>query len=267
VTGPTPSPAALVDHALATGDDADLRAELLRRSGLPGPRLDLRVVAAVADAVAALVTGPAPPVEALEALLDGWAALSPTEAPGDQPAVILPCAAVAAYGAVGAARPDWWDDEVGKLRRAAADERWRVREAVAQALQRLLRSDWGRTAPVLAAWVTSDDPLIVRAAVAAVAEPPLLHAGRPAADAHAVQAVAVATFHAWPPATRRDERGRILRQALGFTISVTTAATGDFGLLHDLASTGERDDRWIVDQNRRNARLRRWPEELARLSP
>jgi hypothetical protein len=38
---------------------------------------------------------------------------------------------VAAYGEVGAVRPDWWDDEVAKLGVAATDGRWRVREAVA----------------------------------------------------------------------------------------------------------------------------------------
>ena len=233
--------AGLLRDALATGDDGELRAALQAGSGLPGPRLNLRLVASFADAVAAVVLDPAAAglVDALEARLDGWAALSPGVAPGDQPPVILPCAAVAAYGAVGAVRPDWWGDETAKLRRAASDERWRVREVVAQALARLLRADWDRTMELLRSWVGDPDPLVVRAAVAAVADPPLLRGdGDRAAAAHAVQEAAVTALRSWPPAVRRSEAGRVLRQALGVTISVTTAATGDIGLLRSLAAVG-----------------------------
>lgn len=105
--------------ALATGDDAALQA------GLIGSDTD---VAAFGRAVGELVGAPDPPVAALEALLDGWAA---------GPEEVLACAAVAAYGEVGAVRPDWIEDELRKLRHAAADPRPRVREAAAAALARL----------------------------------------------------------------------------------------------------------------------------------
>src|SRR5215218_4610769 len=130
---------------LARGADGPLRDELLACSGLPGPRMNLGLVDRFAAAVAVLVQRPEPPVDALERLLDGWAALPPDEAPGDAPAVVLPCVAVASYGAVGAVRPEWWPDEIAKLRRAAADGRWRVREIVSAALSRLLEADWART--------------------------------------------------------------------------------------------------------------------------
>ncbi|HKA04721.1 MAG TPA: hypothetical protein VKD67_10335, partial [Acidimicrobiales bacterium] len=141
--------AGALDAALASGDDARLRAVLLGGSRLPGPRLNLGLVQEFARCIAAVVVRPDAPVDALEDLLDGWVALTPEEAPGDGPAVILPCAAVAAYGAVAVARPDWWSDELAKLRRAAADDRWRVREAVATAFQRMLDSDWDRAVAAL----------------------------------------------------------------------------------------------------------------------
>ena len=148
------------------------------------------------------------------------------QAPVDRPEVILPCAAVAAYGEVGSVRPDWWDDEVAKLRVAATDGRWRVREAVALALQRLLAADWDRTVEVLLDWAAADDALVVRAAAAAVAEPPLL------------------------------------RQALGFTVSVIVAAAGDFTLLEHMAASGDPDLRWVARENLKKHRLRRWPARL-----
>src|SRR5918995_4406007 len=114
---------ALLQSALASGDDRELRTALAAGSGLPGPRLNLRLVDELAGAVGDVVRRADPPVERLAGLLDGWARLSVDEAPGDRPEVILPCAAVAAYGEVAAARPDWWDDEMAKLRRAARDRR------------------------------------------------------------------------------------------------------------------------------------------------
>jgi hypothetical protein len=65
---------------------------------------------------------------------------------------------------------------------------------------------------------------------------------------------------------RRHDGGRALRQALGLTVGVATAATGDFGLLAELAATGDPDLAWIVRHNLRAARLRRWPEEIAEIN-
>jgi hypothetical protein len=253
---------ALLDRALATGDDAPVRTELLQHSGLPGARLNLRLVATFAHAVGEVARRPDPPVAALAALLDRWAAISEHQAPVDRPEVILPCAAVAAYGAVGVVRPDWWDDEVAKLGGAAADGRWRVREVVALALQRLLDADWDRTVRVLLDWAAADDPLVVRAAAAAVAEPPLLRSDHRRALAAAVQRRAVERLRACPAQARGTPPVRVLRQALGFTISVVVAATGDFALLEDMAACGDPDLRWVVRENLKKGRLQRWPARL-----
>jgi len=93
----------LLDRAVA-GDDAPIRTALVQHSGLPGARLNLRLVARFAAAVGEMVCRPDPPVAALEALLDRWAAMPEHQAPVDRPEIILPCAAVAAYGGPGPAR-------------------------------------------------------------------------------------------------------------------------------------------------------------------
>ena len=210
--------------------------------------MNLRLVASFARAVGEEVVRPDPPVAALEALLDGWAA---------RPEEVLACAAVASYGEVGAVRPDWWEDEARKLRRAAADPRWRVREMVAQALQRMLEADWDRTVTRLREWTGDADPLVVRAAAAGVAEPRLLSSPAPparASDAAAVQAQAIAAYRA---ADRATPSAQVLRQALGYTLSVAAAATGDLSLLEEIEKSGDPDLVWIARQNRSKARLRR----------
>lgn len=244
--------AELLATALTTGDDGPLREVLLAGSGLPGARLNLRLVWSFAGAVGELIVRPDPPVPALESLLDGWAALPDSDAPGTSPAVILPCAAVASYGEAGAVRTDWFDDEITKLRTAACDSRWRVREVVAQALQRMLEANWDRTAAALLDWASIGEALVVRAAAAAVAEPRLLREPAKARCALDVQQRAVARYGELPENAER----RTLAQALGFTLSVAAAATGDFHLLDELAASPDAGLRRIAAENTKKARLK-----------
>ncbi|HYU83992.1 MAG TPA: hypothetical protein VEK80_04235 [Kribbellaceae bacterium] len=270
-----------LDAALSSGDAATVEDYLAAHSGLPGPRLNLALVGALADAAAAPAAGEASAGEAsaagtlpgttnapagwLEPVLARWLALTPERAPGDQPRVILPCAAAVAYGALAVTAPDRFDEADNRLYRAASDRRWRVREAVTLGLQRMLRADWDGTVAVLLGWAEDEDLLVVRAAAAAVAEPRLLKKHKHAKSALEVQHRAVDRLHAVPAAERRTESVRVLRQALGFTVSVAVAATGDFTLLHAMAATGDPDLAWAVHENVKKSRLAPWPDELARL--
>src|SRR5690349_14445139 len=107
---------ALLVQTLQTGEQKLLENYLTGHSNLPGPRMNLAVVNAFAGVVGEIVTQPDPPVEQLEVLLDSWAALPLEAAPVNDPREILPAAAVASYGQVAVTRPDWWEDEVAKLR-------------------------------------------------------------------------------------------------------------------------------------------------------
>jgi len=103
---------------------------------------------------------------------------------------------------------------------------------------------------------------VVRAAAAAAAEPPLLRSDHRRASAAGVQRRAVERLGAYPPQARRASSVRVLRQALGFTVSVIVAATGDFALLEEMAASGDPDLVWVARENLKKARLRRWPARL-----
>jgi hypothetical protein len=257
--------APLLADALDRNPPDSLVSYLTAHSDLPGPRMNLTLVAAFAQEIAWRVTAPDPPVERIEALLDGWAALPLTEAPINHPREILPAVAVRAYGQVAVVRPDWWGDEIAKLYRAASDPRWRVREIVALALQAMLAADWARTNGAIRTWVAGDNPLPVRAAAAAVAEPPLLADRARGEAALAIQAAAVEWLADRPAAQRRDEAVRILRQALGYTLSVAVAAAPDAGfpVLARLAAAVDPDLQWIARENLKKTRLHRWPDQIA----
>ncbi len=249
----------------ALGGDAEpLEAYLMQGSHLPGPRANLELAHAFASLVAAQVTGPDAPGDALAALLDRWAEYSLGYAPPNQPREFLPCCAALSYGAVAAARPDWWGDEIAKLRRAAADSRWRVREMAATGLQRMLQANWRRGCSALVEWASDPNPLVVRAAVAAVAEPALLKDRAAAEDAVTVQAEAVNTFLNVPTEQRRNDAVRSLRQALGYTLSVVTAAAPEAGfhLMEELAALPDADMIWIIRENLKKKRLQPFSERL-----
>jgi hypothetical protein len=46
---------------------------------------------------------------------------------------------------------------------------------------------------------------------------------------------------------------------------VTAAASGDFVLLDEMASSDDADLRWAARQNAKKARLQAWPDRLAHL--
>ncbi|GAA0534122.1 hypothetical protein GCM10010172_13920 [Paractinoplanes ferrugineus] len=211
-------------NELAALDAARWPDYLTERSGLPGPRGNIELAQAVADAGDRL----------------GFDRLIAT---GDEYLVFC--------GVLGLGRLLAEEDEgaarlAERLRAHAADERWRVREAVAMALQRLGDADPARLRALVAEWVRDDDPLVVRAAVAGICEPRLLK--RPEMAAAAVDACTAATARV---------RGRELRQALGYCWSVAVAADPGAGLPRFRALTGsaDADVRWIVRENTRKVRL------------
>ncbi len=255
----------LISKALSSGDPSALEEYLTENSNLPGPRMNLSLVEAFADAIGEILAEPEPPEAQLEGLLDRWAAMSPEEAPGDDPREILPAAAILAYGQAAVSRPEWWEAEIAKLRKAASDPRWRMHEMVAAALQRVLNADWERTCNELFGWLHEEHPLVMRAAVAAVAEPGLLTDDTRGMNTLSLQALATGCFARLPTENRRDEAVRTLRQALGYTVSVAVAAVPEagFGLLEKMAASPDKDVRWIVRENLKKARLKPWADRVA----
>ncbi|MFJ8688047.1 hypothetical protein [Micromonospora wenchangensis] len=214
-------------------------AYLRERSGLPGPRANLELAQAVADE-----GGP----DTFDGLL----------ATDDEYLVfcgVLGLGRVLADGPPARARTRI----EARLHEHATDPRWRVREAVALALQRLGDADLPRLLDLGTAWVGDPHPLVRRAAVAAVCEPRLLTAPEAAARAVALCGRATAGLAALPADQRRDEGVRALRQALGYCWSVAVAADPAGGLpsFRALAGIDDGDVAWIVRENGRKKRLAR----------
>ena len=210
---------------------------LTEHSGLPGPRGNIELARAVGEEADA---------DVLDALI----------ATGDEYLVFC--------GVVGLGRllaettgPSDADALRERLRSHAADERWRVREAVAMAVQRLGDADPRRLLEVVDDFAADPHPLVQRAAVAGICEPRLLRTAPMARAAVDACERVTASLAARPVRERRNAGVHTLRQALGYCWSVAVAADPDAGLPRFLALMGSPDPdvAWVVHCNRGKARL------------
>jgi len=214
-------------------DRRDWPAFLGEHSGLPGPRANIELGRAVAD-------------EGDPAVFDRLIA-------SDEEYLVF--CGVLGLGRRLAEKPD--AALVGQLKHQAADGRWRVREAVAMALQRVGDADLPRLLDLAARWAGDPAPLVQRAAVAGLCEPRLLTEAPAAARALEACATATESLAARPLAERTDPGVRALRQTLGYGWSVAVAADPTAGLprFQELRISADRDVQWIVRENCRKARL------------
>jgi hypothetical protein len=190
---------------------------LLERSGLPGPRANLELARVAADM-------------ASPELLRRWAA-------SDEEYLAL-------VGTMGLR-------DLDALRVQANDARWRVREGVAMALQRL---GFDAVLPAMRVWAAGS-LLERRAVVGGLCEPALLDS-----EARAVIVLGLLdsiTDGLTREPDRRCDEFKALRKALGYGWSVAVAAAPVEGR-HVMGHWLESDDRdvaWIMRENLKKKRV------------
>ncbi len=231
--------------------DEDLRTYLCANSRLPGPRANLELASAFATAV----RDQRKEWKAMWALCARWTAIPPEAAPTNDPrefAVFCGVRGIGALGADGSARAR---EALAHLRPLARDSRWRVREAVAMAIQDVAEGEPGVTLRALDEWIGGDAWLEMRAVAAGVAEPRVLKEARVALAALELHEAIVKRFQA---AKDRDSADfRTLRQCLAYSMSVVVAARPEEGFrwMMKLAGTKDPDVLWIVKENLKKGRL------------
>jgi HEAT repeat protein len=136
---------------------ADWDAYMMKESGLPGPRGNLELAHVVADVATA-------------EQIDHWLTFDASRAPVNSPEEFLAFCGVEGLGRlIVEGQIERWP----QLRRCASDPRWRTREGVAMALQRIGDADMANLLSHLEPWL-SGNWLEQRAVAAALAEPKLL---------------------------------------------------------------------------------------------
>ena len=227
-------------YRLTLANLTDWEPYLLQESGLPGPRGNLELAQIVAD-------------EGDHGLFEHFLAYTPQVAPTNDPHEFL-----AFCGVVGLGRLLAEGDEkiLDQLRPFASDPRWRLREGVAMALQRLGKQDMRRLLDAMEKW-SSGNWLEKRAAAAALAEPVLLHNEEDAMAALQILDRITATME--NSSDTKNEGFKVLQQGLGYCWSVVVAAAPQPGkrLMEKWLACPDRAIQRIMQENLKKNRLMR----------
>jgi len=218
----------------------DWDAFLLENSGLPGPRGNIELGLAAAD-----VASP----DRIRAWLAWDAGRAPTNSPGEF---------LAFCGVVGLGRLAVEGDEAAlpQLLLCASDRRWRIREAVAMALQRIGRVDFDRLLGEMTVWAEGGC-LEQRAAAAALCEPVLLTTPERVAGVLVVLDSITASMAGRDD--RRSDDFRALRKGMGYCWSVAVAADPGAGkpAMERWLGSDDADVRWVMRENLGKKRMER----------
>lgn len=217
---------------------------LLAESGLPGPRGNLELVEAVSEVGS-------------EDLFKRYLTFDADKAPtGTAEEFLAMCGVVGLGRLIREGKGEYWPC----LRSFAKDQRWRVREGVAIALQIVGSGNMKLLLEEMESW-SRGDLLERRAVVAALCEPKLLK------DSEAVSGVLNIleriTMDLLKAANRREDDFKVLRKTLGYGWSVAVVAGGEEGKsrLEKWFSHEDKDIRWIMKENLRKDRLSRMDKE------
>ena len=220
---------------------------LMEESGLPGPRGNIELARAVAE-------------EGDEALFRRYLAYDEQKAPANSPYEFLAFCGILGLGRLLA---EGRMDLLATLRERASDGRWRSREAVAMALQRLGQTDMDRLLREIAGW-TQGSLLEKRAAAAALCEPALLSDPRHAREVLRLLDGLTASMGGYKD--RKSDEFQAFRKSMGYCWSVAVAALPEAGksMMEKWFTSDDGDVMWIMKQNLRKKRLERMDAEWVR---
>ena len=221
---------------------------LLQESGLPGRRANLELAQAVAD-------------EGSASYFQHLLTFDPETAPTNTSHEFLAFCGVLGLGRLLA---EGQVEMMTTLRRYASDPRWRIREAVAMALQRLGAGDMEALLGSMGGWSTGN-LLEKRAAAAALCEPSLL--SHKPQGRRVLRLLDKITASVTEMEDRKSPEFKTLRKGLGYCWSVAVAAFPEEGkpLMEKWLATTDQDVLWIMRQNLKKKRLLRmdaaWVEQ------
>ncbi len=227
----------------------DWEAFLRQESGLPGPRGNLELAQVAAR------TGR---LEQFEA----WLAADAAHPTADTPDMYLAFCAVVGLGSCIARYINTSNQSLAAdvdrfwvvLRGFASDHRWRMREAVAMALQEIGDADMDALFRGIDAW-RKGSWLEKRAVAAGLAEPRLLVES--ATIRRSLEILDGITKSIEDAGVRSGDDFRILRQCMGYAWSVMVAASPDIGkpFMERWLTDQDPDIRWIMQENLKKKRL------------
>jgi len=245
---------------LKTSNKEEITEYLISNSNLPSPRANLELANAFAEVVEVYSSRHA---DTLWNLCLRLIQISSDEAPVNDPKEFLPFCGAYAVGAIGAVRPAFFEEALSYLQELAKDPRWRIREAVAMGIQKLLEKHSRDTLKALEGWIQKSKWLAMRAVAAGVAEPALLRKQQTARGALKLHEKIFAQILSTKE--RQSEEFKKLRQGLGYSLSVVVCAIPKegFRFMRQLYGSQDADIQWTIRENlKKNRLIKNFPDEV-----
>jgi hypothetical protein len=222
----------------------DWESFLMKESGLPGPRGNLELAQAFADV-------------AQESLIKKYISIMPDEAPENTPKVFLTFCGVVGIGTlVNKGKLDY----LKQLRQFASDHRWRIREAVAIALQRIGDSAIIFLLKEMKDW-SQGNLFEKRAAIAALCEPRLLTSNE--VSSSVLDILEDITKSIENSKENRSEAFEVLKKGLAYCWSVAIVSCPEKGkkLFEKWVGNKNKEIMWIIKENLKKTRLLKMDKE------
>ncbi|MFW9877103.1 MAG: hypothetical protein ACFFG0_28770 [Candidatus Thorarchaeota archaeon] len=233
----------------------------INNSNLPGPRANLELANAFAD-----ISGELKEVNPknLWDLCLFLISFTPDKAPTNNPKEFLPFCGAWAIGAIGASNTEYYHESLNNLKRLSNDQRWRIREAVAFGLQKLLMKHPHKTLTELKEWIDDVNWLTMRAIAAGVAHPSVLFDNKISEIALELHKLIFSKIISCDDFS--SEQFKILKKGLFYTLSVIVKADSDkgFKFLNEYINTDNKHIQMIIKENLKKKRLtKNFPKEVA----
>ncbi|HEM48779.1 MAG TPA: hypothetical protein ENO27_01080 [Caldithrix sp.] len=211
---------------------------LMDHSNLPGPRGNLELLFAVQEVG---------DESFFFKCLKYNESVAPTNTPGE---FVATCGAAGLGKLIAEAKTEYFE----QLKKLAADNRWRVREGVAFALQYIGKQKMDLLLTEMKKWM-KENLFVQRAIVAGLCEPVLIKNHNHAGQVLDILTEIIQNFSKIE--NRKDESFRVLKKGLAYGLSVAVVAFPEKGkqAFAVLAKIEDKDIRWILKENLKKNRL------------
>lgn len=240
---------------LTNKKDDKLITYLTSNSNLPSPRGNLELANVFSQIIGGLT------IKEMDLMWDiclRFVKISAKEAPVNDPKEFLVFCGVIGIGTIGAANENLTLKALNLLKKSAEDSRWRAREAIAQALSKIIRREPEKSIPELKSWIGKDNWLVMRAVAAGIADPEILRENKDLAE-FGLDLHYEIFERIIQSSNKQSEEFKVLKKGLAYTLSVVVAASPGrgFEMIENLLFVDDDDITWIIKQNLNKNRLKR----------
>lgn len=233
----------------------ELEIFMITNSNLPGRRANLELSYAFADCFQSINIS-----DIHWHLLNKWISISVLEAPVDDPKEFLPFSAIQALGSLHTLSDTIQKENItNTIKNSANDTRWRIREAVAMAFQRIAENNFAIINEIFSDWINNSSLLEKRAIIATLAHPPILNDDNNVLFCLDITEKILTHIIVLDTNIRKTEEYKALKKGLEYTISVFVEKLPEqgFDLLLNWAQNDNIHIKKIIKQNIGKSRLKK----------